>query len=87
MRSDDSFDLKHEVFSQSPVAPSRPNETMTEGVKIDVLPSNYSQKGSFKFIRSSSAKIEQSTRQPNNITISSQRPEYTMNHMDSVDNS
>ena len=85
VRSNDSFDLKHEMFSQSPVAPSKPNETVTEGVKIDMLPSNFSQKGSFKFIRSSSAKVEHSTKQPNNITISSQPPEYTMNHMDSVD--
>ena len=85
VRSNDSFDLKHEMFSQSPVPPSKTNDTVTEGVKIDILPSNFSQKGSFRFIRSSSAKYEQSVRQPNNITISSQPPEYAINHMESVD--
>ena len=85
VRSNDSFDLKPESFSQSPIPPSRTNETVTEGVKIDILPHTFGQKGSFRFIRSSSAKYEHSTRQPNNITISSQPPEYTFNHMESAD--
>lgn len=85
VRSNDSFELKHEMFSQSPVSLARTTETVTEGVKIDMIPHNYSQKGNVRFSRSSSAKYEHSSRQPNNITISSQPPEYStsVRHMES----